>query len=104
MLGGKYIGYANGKPFLAVRINLPNHIQSVAAWKNGAASKLLLITDKGTFWAPRGLRLAATVDFTVIDMLIVDYTNLEKSRVPGFKSPLHVVAGKTVDFNPMRSA
>jgi hypothetical protein len=105
---GKYIGKVGTKPFLAIRVILPNHIKSRRRWRgNTLHSRLLLVTDKGSFWAPPLTRLGnrivtlplvPSVEFTVLDVLLVDYLNLEKVRVD-FVGQVQAKLGEEVVFS-----
>ena len=106
---GKYIGKVGTKPFLAIRVILPNHIKSRRRFRGNALhSRLLLITDKGSFWAPSfaflgnkvvTLPLIPSIEFTVHDVLLVDYLNLEKVRVRNFEAPVKAELGKELIFS-----
>jgi len=106
---GKYIGTVGAKPFLAIRVILPNHIKSRRRWRGNALhSRLLLVTDKGSFWAPNFSRLGdrivtqplvPSIEFTVLDVLLVDYLNLEKVRVANFYGQVKANLGEEVVFS-----
>jgi hypothetical protein len=106
---GKYIGKVGTKPFLAIRVILPNHIKSRKRWRGKALhSRLLLVTDKGSFWAPAltrlgnrivSLPLVPSIEFTVLDVLLVDYLNLEKVRVVDFFGQVQAKLGEEIVFS-----
>ena len=105
---GKYIGTVGAKPFLAIRVILPNHMRSRRRWRGVPMhSRLLLITNCGSFWAPtltidgeiiRTAPLVVDLPFTVHDVLLCDYLNMEKVRVTDFEAPLAVGHGETIIF------
>ena len=106
---GKYIGSVNGKKFLAIRVILPNHMKSRRRWRGVPIhSRLLLITNCGSFWAPAisvdretvtTAPLLAELPFIVQDVLLCDYLNMEKVRVVDFEAPVHVNAGDVKIFS-----
>lgn len=106
---GKYIGSVGGKKFLAIRVILPNHMKSRRRWRGVPVhSRLLLITNCGSFWAPAisvsnevitTAPLQVDLPFTVHDVLLCDYLNMEKVRVVDFEAPVRVNAGDVKIFS-----
>lgn len=106
---GKYIGTVGAKKFLAIRVILPNHMKSRRRWRGATIhSRLLLITNCGSFWAPslsvKGeiittAALKVDLPFTVHDVLLCDYLNMEKIRVVDFEAPVTVNTGDVKIFS-----
>lgn len=106
---GKYIGTVGGKKFLAIRVILPIHMKSRRRWRGVPThSRLLLITNCGSFWAPAlsvdgeiitTMPLMVELPFVVHDVLLCDYLNMDKIRVVDFEAPVTANRGEAITFS-----